>query len=163
MCCELSMTITQDKSLVITSQQTKTKYYSQHTANHTAVVTSMSVYVSGSQLIQLAVLLIIYDSKNYMQRQSDTLTAGFLPFFSNVLRRRQPSHSYLAVYKSGEKTCSTELSRLQHTYKLHSVIHSPTTVHSLGSWLTIYPVTTSQARSIVYASTPGVTRRTHHQ
>ena len=43
MCCELSMTITQDKSLVITTQQTKTKYYSQHTANHTAIATSMSV------------------------------------------------------------------------------------------------------------------------
>ena len=41
--------------------------------------------------------------------------------------------------------------RTNHTHSLPV----QTTVHSLSSWLTIYKVTTSQARSIVYASTPG--------
>jgi len=63
--------------------------------------------------------LLITTFKKYLQQQSDKLTAGFLPFFSNVLRRRQPSHSYFAVYMSGERTRSTELSRLQHTRLTH--------------------------------------------
>jgi len=76
-------------------------------------------YVSNSLLIWLALLFINYYIKKYFQQQSDKLTAGFLPFFSNVLRRRQPSHSYFAVYMSGERTRSTELSRLQHTRLTH--------------------------------------------
>jgi len=88
--------------------------------------------VSDSQPTWLAVLFITYDYKNNWQRQSHKLTAGFLPFFSNVLRRRQPSHSYLAVYRSGDKTRSAELSRLQHIS--HSFINSFIAIRYLGSW-----------------------------
>jgi len=76
----------------------------------------------------------------YGQRQviSHVLTDGFLPFFSNVLRRRQPSHSYLAVYKSVEMTSSEEFSRLNHEsiHYFHKQ-HIQKALHMVDTWLTM--------------------------
>jgi len=63
---------------------------------------------------------------------SHKLTAGFLPFFSIVFRRRQPSHSYLAMYRSDEKTCSAELSRLQHSIHTTLIYQQPNNHSPLG-------------------------------